>query len=88
MHPCHQGDERHRVEVELGGCCLVVEELDDHLAQCEQLVRSAQQVQALLLLLEPAAQQVLLVLAAQQEQKVLRVLAAQQAQCAQLAQAT
>ena len=63
MHPCHQGDERHQVEVELGGCCLVVEELDDHLAQCELLVRSAQQVQ-----LEPAAQQVLLVLAVQQAQ--------------------
>ena len=63
MHPCHQGDERHQVEVELGGCCLVVEELDDHLAQCEHLVRSAQQVQ-----LEPAAQQVLLVLAVQQAQ--------------------
>jgi len=55
------------VEAELGGCCLVVEELDDHLAQCEQLVRSAQQVQPLLLL-EPAAQQVLLVLAVQQAQ--------------------
>ena len=45
MHPCHQGDERHQVEVELGGCCLVVEELDDRLEQCERLVRSAQQVQ-------------------------------------------
>ena len=67
MHPCHPGDERHQVEVELGGCCLVVEELDGHLAQCEQLVRSAQQVQPLLLL-EPAAQQVLLVLAVQQAQ--------------------
>ena len=65
MHPYHRGDERHQVVVELGGCCLVVEELDDHLAQCEQLVRSAQQVQPLLLL-EPAAQQVLLVLAVQQ----------------------
>ena len=86
MHPCHRGDERHQVEVELGGCCLVVEELDDHLAQCEQLVRSAQQVQPLLP--EPAAQQVLLVLVVQQAQKVLRVLAVQQAQCAQLAQAT
>ena len=85
MHPCHRGDERHQVEVELGGCCLVVEELDGHLAQCEQLVRSAQLE---LLLPEPAVQQVLLVLAAQQEQKVLQVLAAQQAQCAQLAQAT
>ena len=85
MHPCHRGDERHQVEVELGGCCLVVEELDDHLAQCEQLVRSAQLE---LLLPEPAVQQVLLVLAAQQEQKVLEFLAAQQAQCAQLAQAT
>ncbi len=67
MHPYHRGDERHQVVVELGGCCLVVEELDDHLAQCEQLVRSAQQVQPLLLL-EPAAQQVLLVLAVQQAQ--------------------
>ncbi len=86
MHPCHRGDERHQVEVELGGCCLVVEELDGHLAQCEQLVRSAQQVQPLLQ--EPAVQQVLLMLAAQQEQKVLQVLAVQQAQCAQLAQAT
>jgi len=65
LHPYHRGDERHQVVVELGGCCLVVEELDDHLAQCEQLVRSAQQVQPLLLL-EPAAQQVLLVLAVQQ----------------------
>ena len=86
MHPCRQGDERHRVEAELGGCCREEEELDDHLAQCEQLVRSSQQAQ--LLLQEPAVQQVLLVLAAQQEQKVLRVLAVQQAQCAQLAQAT
>ena len=76
MHPCHQGDERHQVEVELGGCCLVVEELDDHLAQCELLVRSAQQAQ--LLLQEPAVQQALLVLAAQQAQ----------VQCVQLAQAT
>ena len=66
MHPCHQGDERHQVEVELGGCCLVVEELDDHLAQCDHLVRSAQQVQ--LLLPELAAQQALLVLAVQQAQ--------------------
>ena len=66
MHPCHPGDERHQVEVELGGCCPVVEELDDHLAQCEQLVRSAQQVQPLLP--EPAVQQVLLVLAVQQAQ--------------------
>ena len=65
MHPCHRGDERHQVEVELGGCCLVVEELDGHLAQCEQLVRSAQLE---LLLPEPAVQQVLLMLAAQQEQ--------------------
>jgi hypothetical protein len=32
------------VEAELDGCCLVVEELDDRLEQCEQLVRSAQQV--------------------------------------------
>ena len=63
MHPCHPGVERHQVEAELGGCCPVVEELDDHLAQCEHLVRSAQQVQ-----LEPAAQQVLLVLAVQQAQ--------------------
>ena len=85
MHPCHRGDERHQVEVELDGCCLVVEELDGHLAQCEQLVRSAQLE---LLLPEPAVQQVLQVLAAQQAQLVLQVLAAQQAQCAQLAQAT
>ena len=85
MHPCRQGDERHQVEAELGGCCLVVEELDGHLAQCEQLVRSAQLE---LLLPEPAVQQVLQVLAAQQAQLVLQVLAAQQAQCAQLAQAT
>ena len=55
MHPCHQGDERHQVEVELGGCCQEEEELDDHLAQCEQLVRSEQQVQ-----LEPLVQQALL----------------------------
>lgn len=54
------------MEAELGGCCLVVEELDDHLAQCAQLVRSGQQVQPLLP--EPAAQQVLLVLAVQQAQ--------------------
>ena len=66
MHPYHRGDERHHVVVELGRCCLVVEELDDHLAQCELLVRSAQQV--LPLLPEPAVQQVLLMLAAQQEQ--------------------
>ncbi len=77
MHQCHQGDERHQVEAELDGCCLVVEELDDHLAQCAPSVRSAQQAHSL-----PR------VLAAQQEQKVLQVLAAQQAQCAQLAQAT
>ena len=63
MHPCHPGDERHQVEVELGGCCPVVEELDDHLAQCEQLVRLGQQVH-----LEPLVQQALLVLAAQQVQ--------------------
>ena len=74
MHPCHQDDERHQVEAELGGCCLVVEELDDHLAQCAPSVRSAQQAQSL-----PR------VLAAQQ---VLQVLAAQQAQCVQLVQAT
>ena len=86
MHPRHQGDERHQVEAELGGCCLAVEELDDHLAQCEQLVRSAQQVQPLLQ--EPAVQQVLLVQAAQQEQKVLRVLAVRQVRYVQLAQAT
>ncbi len=66
MHPCHQDDERHRVEAELGGCCREEEELDDHLAQCEQLVRSAQQVQPLLP--EPAVQQVMLMLAAQPEQ--------------------
>jgi hypothetical protein len=55
LHPYHLGDERHQVEAELDGCYLVVEELDDHLAQCELLVRSAQQAQ---LLLEPAARQV------------------------------
>ncbi len=89
MHPYHRGDERHQVVVELGGCCLVVEELDDHLAQCEQLVRSAQQVQKVLLMLVARQEQkVLRVLAVQQEQKVLRVLAVQQEQCAQLAQAT
>ena len=65
MHPCHQGDEHHQVEVELGGCCLVVVELDDRLEQCEQLVRSAQQVQQ-----ELTVQQALLVLAAQQAQCV------------------
>jgi hypothetical protein len=74
LHPCHQDDERHQVEAELGGCCLVVEELDDHLAQCAPSVRSAQQAHSL-----PR------VLAAQQ---VLQVLAAQQAQCVQLVQAT
>ena len=63
MHPYHQGDERHQVEAELDGCYLVVEELDDHLAQCELLVRSAQQAQLQMLavrqaLLEPAARQV------------------------------
>jgi hypothetical protein len=70
------------VEVELGGCCLEEEELDDHLAQCAQLVRSGQQVQ-----LEPLVQQGLLVSAAQQG---LLVSAAQQeqVQCVQLAQAT
>ncbi len=66
MHPCHQGDERHQGEVEVGGRCREEEELDDHLAQCGQLVRSAQQVQPLLL--ELAVQQALLVQAAQQEQ--------------------
>ena len=66
MHPCHPGVERHQVEAELGGCCLVVEDLDDHLAQCELLVRSAQQVQPQLP--EPAVQQVMLMLAAQPEQ--------------------
>ena len=80
MHPCHQGDERHQVEVELGGCCREEEELDDRLEQCEQLVRSAQQVQQ-----ELTVQQALLVLTAQQAQQVL---AAQQAQYVQLAQAT
>jgi hypothetical protein len=74
LHPCHQDDERHQVEAELGGCCLVVEELDDHLAQCAPSVRSAQQAHSL-----PR------VLAAQQ---ALQVLAAQQAQCVQLVQAT
>ena len=76
MHPYHQGDERHQVEAELGGCCLVVEELDDRLAQCEQLVRSAQQVQPLLS--EPAVQQVLLLLLELQVQ----------VHCVQLVQAT
>ena len=56
MHPYLLGDERHQVEAELDGCYLVVEELDDHLAQCEQLVRSAQQAQPLLQ--EPAVRQV------------------------------
>ena len=74
MHPCHQDDERHQVEAELGGCCLVVEELDDHLAQCAPSVRSAQQAHSLPRVL--AAQQLLL------------MLAAQQAQCVQLVQAT
>ena len=83
LHLYRRGDERHQVEAELDGCCLVVEELDGHLAQCELLVRSAQQVQLVL-----TVQQAPLVLAAQQEQQVLQVLAAQQAQCAQLAQAT
>jgi hypothetical protein len=32
------------VEVGLGGYCLVVEELDDHLAQCESLVQLEQLV--------------------------------------------
>jgi hypothetical protein len=63
LHLCRRGDERHQVEAELGGCCLVVEELDDHLAQCELLVRSAQQAQLQMLavrqaLLVPAARQV------------------------------
>ena len=74
MHPCHQDDERNQVEAELDGCCLVVEELDGHLAQCAPSVRSAQQAHSL-----PR------VLAAQQ---VPQVLAAQQAQCVQLVQAT
>ena len=76
MHPYHQGDERHQGEAELGGYCLVVEELDDRLAQCEQLVRSAQQVQPLLPAL--AVQQVLLVLLELQVQ----------VHCVQLVQAT
>ena len=83
MHPCHQGDDRHQVEVELGGCCLVVEELDDRLAQCELLVRSAQQAHSLPRVL--AVRQALLVPAALQEQQVLAV---RQALCVQLEQAT
>ena len=79
MHPCHQDDERHQVEAELGGCCLVVEELDDHLAQCAPSVRSAQKQPVL------TVRQVLLVLAALQEQQVLAV---RQVQCVQLEQAT
>jgi len=71
------------VEVELGGCCLVVEELDDRLAQCELLVRSAQQAHSLPRVL--AAQQVLPLLPALQ---VLQVLAAWQVQFVQLARAT
>ena len=42
MHPCLRGDERHQVEVGLGGCYLVVEELDDRLVQ---FAPSALQVQ-------------------------------------------
>ena len=38
MRLCLQGDEHHQVEVGLGGYCLEVEELGDHLAQCESLV--------------------------------------------------
>jgi hypothetical protein len=57
LHLYRRGDERHQVEAELDGCCLVVEELDGHLAQCELLVRSAQQA---LLMQKPAARQVLL----------------------------
>jgi len=67
------------VEAELGGCCLVVEELDDHLAQCAPSVRSAQKQLVL------TVRQVLLVLAALQEQQVLAV---RQVQCVQLEQAT
>jgi len=45
LHPRRQGDERHQVEAGLGGCFLAVEELGDHLVQCERLVQLAQLAQ-------------------------------------------
>lgn len=50
MHPRRQGDERHQVEAGLGGCCLGVEELGDHLVQCERLAQLAQMQLAQLVL--------------------------------------
>ena len=44
MDRCLPGDVRHLEEAELDDYCLAVEELDDHLAQCAQLVRSARLV--------------------------------------------
>ena len=46
---CLLDDVRHLEEAELDGYYLVVEELDDHLAQCVQLVRSARLVQLVLM---------------------------------------
>ena len=42
-------DVRHPAEAELDGYYLAVEELDDHLAQCVQLARSARLVQWVLM---------------------------------------
>jgi hypothetical protein len=82
LHLYRRGDERHQVEAELDGCCLVVEELDGHLAQCELLVLTVQQAPLVLTVQQAplvlTVQQAPLVLAAQQEQQVLQVLAAQQ----------
>ena len=59
---CLLDDVRHLAEAELDGCYLAVEDLDDHLVQCAQLVRSAQLelvAKLELVLLRPQAQQVL-----------------------------
>ena len=59
---CLLGDVRHLAEAELDDYCLVVEELDDHLAQYVQLVHSARLelvAKLELVLLQPQAQQVL-----------------------------
>ena len=56
---CLLDDVRHLEEAELDGYFLAVEELDDHLAQCVQLVRSARLVQLVLMQQVSLAQLVL-----------------------------
>lgn len=59
---CLLDDVRHLAEAELDDYCLAAEELDDHLVQCAQLVRSAQLeliAKLEMVLLQPQAQQVL-----------------------------